>query len=147
MREFSTKFSLTDKSLQTGKPCYLRSLFAFTPNRSTRSSSLVTLNRPSNCSRLKNTNRSFYHSAPALWNTLPPDLLLFHGFLIILLRLNLFRIHLFLPFALSSSLCFESSRLIFSFFISSIVCTHLGFLRTDISGIDLARLLHVILIS
>ena len=66
--------SLTYKSLQTGKPCYLRSLLSFTPNRSTRSSSLVTLNRPSNCSRLKITNRSFYHSAPALWNTLPPDL-------------------------------------------------------------------------
>ena len=66
--------SLTYKSLQTGKPCYLRSLLSFTPNRSTRSSSLVTLNRPSHCSRLKITNRSFYHSAPALWNTLPSDL-------------------------------------------------------------------------
>ena len=66
--------SLTYKSLQTDKPCYLRSLLSFTPNRSTRSSSFVILNRPSNSSRLKITNRSFYHSAPALWNTLPPDL-------------------------------------------------------------------------
>jgi hypothetical protein len=42
--------------------------------RSTRSSSLVTLNRPSNKAHLKITNRSFYHTAPALWNSLPPDL-------------------------------------------------------------------------
>ena len=78
MRELSTKFSLslshTIKSLQTGKPCYLRSLLSFTSNRSTRSSSFITLNRPSNYSRLKITNRSFYHPAPASWNTLPPDL-------------------------------------------------------------------------
>ena len=61
--------SLTYKSLQIGKPCYLRSLFSFTPNRSTRSSSFVTMNRPSYSCRLKITNRSFYQSAPALWNT------------------------------------------------------------------------------
>jgi hypothetical protein len=35
---------------------------------STRSSSLVSLNRPSNKFRLKITNRSFYLAAPALWN-------------------------------------------------------------------------------
>ena len=78
MKEFSTQFSLTHKPLQIGQP-YLRSLLSFTPNHSTSSSSLITLNRPSNCSRLKITDRSFYHSAPALWNTLPPDLRqLFH---------------------------------------------------------------------
>jgi len=66
--------SLTYKSLQTGHPSYLRSLLSFAPNRSTRSSSLLTLNRPSNSSRLKITNRSFYHSAPILWNSLPPYL-------------------------------------------------------------------------
>ena len=58
--------SLTYKSLQTGKHCYLRSLLSFILNRSTRSSSLITLNRPSNSSRLELTNRSFYHSASAL---------------------------------------------------------------------------------
>jgi hypothetical protein len=63
--------SLTYKSLQTGHPCCLRSL---SPNRSTRSSSLITLNRPANTSRLKISNRSFSHSAPVLWNNLPPDL-------------------------------------------------------------------------
>jgi hypothetical protein len=66
--------SLTYKSLQTGYPSYLRSLLSFTPHRSTRSSSLITLNRPSHTSRLKISNRSFYHSAPVLWNSLPPDL-------------------------------------------------------------------------
>ena len=39
--------SLTYKSLHTGHPSYLRSLLSFAPNRSTRSSSLLTLNRPS----------------------------------------------------------------------------------------------------
>ena len=63
--------SLTYKSLQTGYPSYLRSLLSFTPHRSTRSSSLITLNRPSHTSRLKISNRSFYHSAPVLWNSLP----------------------------------------------------------------------------
>ena len=66
--------SLTYKSLQTGHPSYLRSLLSLTPNRSTRSSSLITLNRPTNTSRLKILNRSFSHSAPVLWNNLPPDL-------------------------------------------------------------------------
>ena len=66
--------SLTYKSLQTGHPSYLRSLLSFTPNRSTRSSSLITLNRPTNTSRLKILNRSFSHSAPVLCNNLPPDL-------------------------------------------------------------------------
>jgi exonuclease III len=66
--------SLTYKSLQTGHPSYLRSLLSFTPNRSTRSSSLITLNRPTNTSRLRISNRSFSHCAPVLWNNLPPDL-------------------------------------------------------------------------
>ena len=36
--------SLTHKSLKTGHPSYLRSLLSLTPHRSTRSSSLITLN-------------------------------------------------------------------------------------------------------
>ena len=38
------------------------------------SSAVVTLQRPSNPSRLKITDRSFYHQAPALWNSLPQHL-------------------------------------------------------------------------
>ena len=39
----------------------------------TRSSAVVTLQRPSNPSRLKLSDRSFYHQAPALWNALLPN--------------------------------------------------------------------------
>ena len=39
--------SLTHKSLKTGYPTYIRSLLSFTPHRSTRSASVVTLIRPS----------------------------------------------------------------------------------------------------
>ena len=66
--------SLTYKSLKTGQPSYLRSLLSFPSHRSTRSSSLITLSRPSLTSRLKIANRSFGHSAPVLWNSLPSDL-------------------------------------------------------------------------
>jgi len=66
--------SLTHKSLKTGHPTYLRSLLSFTPHRSTRSASVVTLNRPSVTSGLKISSRSFYHFAPVLWNSLPPHL-------------------------------------------------------------------------
>ena len=45
-----------------------------TYNRPTRSSSLITLSRPSANSRLQITRRSFYYTAPALWNSLPADL-------------------------------------------------------------------------
>ena len=41
-----------------------------TTTRSTRSSAVVTLQRPSNPSRLKISDRSFYFRAPALWNAL-----------------------------------------------------------------------------
>ena len=66
--------SLTHKSLKTGHPSYLRSLLSLTPHRSTRSSSLITLNRPSVSSGLKISNRSFFHFAPVLWNSLPSHL-------------------------------------------------------------------------
>jgi len=62
---------LTHKSFKTGHPSYLRSLLSLTPHRSTRSSSLITLTRPSVTSVLKMSNRSFFHSAPVLWNSLP----------------------------------------------------------------------------
>jgi hypothetical protein len=66
--------SLIHKTLHSGRPSYLRSLLSLNHARSTRSSSLITLARPSNRSHLKITNRSFFHTAPALWNCLPPDL-------------------------------------------------------------------------
>ena len=62
------------KLFLSGHPSYLHSLLSLKRNCSTRSSSVVTLNRPSNNSRLKITNRSFHLTAPALWNSLPPDL-------------------------------------------------------------------------
>jgi hypothetical protein len=66
--------ALTYKILLSDQPSYLRSLLCLQSSRSTRSSSVVTLTRPSNPSRLKITNRSFYHTAPALWNNLPTEL-------------------------------------------------------------------------
>jgi hypothetical protein len=66
--------SLTYKIFLSDQPSYLRSLLSLQSSRSTRSSSVVTLTRPSNPSRLKITNRSFYHTAPALWNNLPTEL-------------------------------------------------------------------------
>jgi len=74
MRESNTKLSLTYKSLKTGKPSYLRSFLSFPSHRSTQSSSFITLSRPSLTSRFKIANRSFYHSAPVLWNYLPSHL-------------------------------------------------------------------------
>jgi exonuclease III len=65
--------SLTYKTLSSSRPAYLHSLVNLSHSRSTRSSSLVTLNRPSNPSHLQITNRSFYHTAPALWNRLPSE--------------------------------------------------------------------------
>jgi len=66
--------SLKYKSLETGQPYYLCSLFSFYSHRCTRSSSLITLSRPSLTPRLKIANRSYYHSAPVLRNSLPFDL-------------------------------------------------------------------------
>ena len=65
--------SLTYKILLSNQPSYLRSLLSIQNSQSTRSSSVVTLIRPSNPSRLKITDRSFYYTAPALWNDLPVD--------------------------------------------------------------------------
>ena len=64
--------SLTYKTLSSSRPAYLHSLVSLNHSRSTRSS-LVTLNRPSNPSHLQITKRSFYHTAPALWNRLPSE--------------------------------------------------------------------------
>ena len=63
--------SLTYKSLQFKQPSSILDLLKIQPTHFTRSSAVVTLQRPSNPSRLKITDRSFYHQAPALWNSLP----------------------------------------------------------------------------
>ena len=66
--------SITYKTLQSNEPTYLRELLHTERNRNTRSSDSVTLQRPSVCSRLKLTDRSFTHHAPVLWNNLPKQL-------------------------------------------------------------------------
>ena len=48
------------------QPSSISDLLKIQPTHSTRSSAAVTLQRPSNPSRLKITDRSFYHQAPAL---------------------------------------------------------------------------------
>ena len=66
--------SITYKTLQSGRPSCLHSLLTVQSNRATRSSYIITLQRPSVRSRLKVTDRSFTHHAPVLWNSLPKQL-------------------------------------------------------------------------
>jgi len=65
---------LTYKVLQSEQPSYLHSLLNFQSYRTTCSSVIITLQRPSVCSRLKITDRSFTHHAPVLWHSLPKQL-------------------------------------------------------------------------
>jgi hypothetical protein len=65
--------SLTYNSLQYSKPSYLRELFTIQETRSTRSSSGLTLSRPSITSHLKFSERAISYTAPRLWNDLPLD--------------------------------------------------------------------------
>ena len=94
--------SLTYKTLHSGHPSYLHSLFSLNRNSSTRSASLVSLNRPYNKSRLKITNRSFHFTAAALWNSLPPELRHFIISLLTQLLRNIILIHLYFLFLLMS---------------------------------------------
>ena len=66
--------SLTYKTLQSQKPSYLYNLLNLQANTSTRSSTVITLQRPPVNSRLKITDRSFTYHTPALWNSLPKEL-------------------------------------------------------------------------
>ena len=72
---FTTKFSQspTKHSNLAINPSYLHNLHRIQSDTCTRSSSLVTLKRPTVCSRLKITERSFTHHAPVLWNALPKE--------------------------------------------------------------------------
>jgi len=58
--------SITYKTLQSGLPSYLHSLLNVQSNRTTRSSDVITLQRPSIRSRLKVTNSSFTYHGPVL---------------------------------------------------------------------------------
>ena len=60
--------SLTYKVLTTSQPSCLRDLLSVQPTRCTRSSSVVTLARPSFTSSVKITNLCFRHASPRLWN-------------------------------------------------------------------------------
>ena len=58
--------------LRTAQPGYIRSLISVdSPHIETRSSSSVTLSRPSSSSSLKITDRSFRYASHWLWNKLP----------------------------------------------------------------------------
>jgi len=60
---------------QSEQPSYRHGLFNVQSFRTTRSSVIITLQRPFVCSRLKITDRSFTHHASVLWNnSLPKQL-------------------------------------------------------------------------
>jgi len=63
--------SLTCNVLTITQPAYFHNLISVQRHRSTRSSSVVTLDRPPSSSSLKVTNRSFRFSSPRLWNLTP----------------------------------------------------------------------------
>jgi len=63
--------SLTYKLLTTSQPDYLHNLTSVQSSGRTRSSSVVTLARPSVSSSLQISNRSFRYASPHLWNQLP----------------------------------------------------------------------------
>ena len=63
--------AITYKNLQSGQPSYLHSLLTVQSNRATRSSDIITPQRPSVRSRLRVTDRSLAHHAPVRWDSLP----------------------------------------------------------------------------
>jgi len=65
--------SITYKTLQSRNPSCLHNLLRIQSDTCTCSSTLVTLKRPTVCSRLKITERSFTHRAPVRWNALPKE--------------------------------------------------------------------------
>ena len=60
-----------NKVLTTSQPDYLHNLISVQSSGRTRSSSVVTLARPSVSSSLQITNRSFRYASPRLWNQAP----------------------------------------------------------------------------
>ena len=69
--------SLTYNSLQSSQPTYLRERFTIQPTRSTRSSSCLTLSRPTVTSHLMFSNRAIsihgIHCTTSLEWTIPPE--------------------------------------------------------------------------
>ena len=65
--------SIAYKTLQSRNPAYLHNLLRIQFDTCNRSYTLVTLKRPTVCSRLKITTKSFTHHAPVLWNALPKE--------------------------------------------------------------------------
>ncbi len=63
--------SLTYKSIVTPGRSFMSHLIEVKQPAATRSSKLITLERPSIPSRCKLSNRSFQHAAPQIWNSLP----------------------------------------------------------------------------
>lgn len=63
--------SLTYKSIVTPGRSFMSHLLTVKHPAATRSSKLITLERPSIPSRCKLSNRSFQHAAPQIWNSLP----------------------------------------------------------------------------
>ena len=128
--------SLTYKSLQYNKPFSISDLFTIQPTRSTRSSAVVTLQRPSNPSRLKISDRSFYFQAPVLWNALP----VYHT--IFTLILSLLNLILFSRYLLLNS----TSSLKLTFFFIPILLSLASLLSTGLTpwNFDLACLSFII---
>jgi hypothetical protein len=118
--------SLTHKALDTNRPTYLRSLLTVQDIRNTRSASIVSLVHPTNPSRLKITNRSFF-----IW-------LLFSGIaflLIFVLAPNV--LQEILQHLLLHLLCLLLNSMLNSNLISSIILFLLDFFLfcwTDPSG-------------
>jgi len=65
--------SITYKTLQSRKPSNVHNLLHIQSDTCTRSSTTLTLKRPTVSFRLKITDRSFTHHAPVLWNALPKE--------------------------------------------------------------------------
>jgi len=63
--------SLTYKSIVTPGRSFMSHLLTVKHPAATRSSKLITLERPSITSRCKLSNRSFQHAALQIWNSLP----------------------------------------------------------------------------
>ena len=74
VKHYAYVYALTYRSLQYNKPSSISDLLTMQPTHSTRSSAVVTLQRPSNPSKLKSSDRSFYVQAPALCIALPHHL-------------------------------------------------------------------------
>jgi hypothetical protein len=131
-------------TLHSRHPSYLHFVLSLERTCSTHSSSPVTFYSPSN-SRLKIANRSssYVLHAPALWNSLPPDLGHFYS------HSTSSQPHLNSPLlSLSPSICLSKElKTHLSNFSVPPMSHDLDYLWMDISGFDLALLFHCIVIS